>query len=64
MTRVPLRDAPSGAHPDEAPPLAGAAGLRLAHPHDPAMRQVMATLQAKAGGRAGNIWIWVGRGPR
>jgi len=44
VTRVPLRDAPSGAHPDEAPPLAGAAGLRLAHPHDPAMRQVMATL--------------------
>ena len=44
MTRVPLRDAPSGAHADEAPPLAGAAGLRLAHPHDPAMRQVMATL--------------------
>ena len=41
---MPLRDAPSGAHPDEAPPLAGAAPLRLAHPHDPAMRHVMAAL--------------------
>ena len=57
VTRVPLRDAPAGAHPDEATPtLAGPARLRLAHPHDPALQVVTATfLRCEA---ASQILLW------